>query len=210
MNNFAIEAVQSLFKNMLNVSQSELGTTVMHFREEVKNLGEPERFAVTGDLVLRVQELAWELGDRFHLDFESQMTEKEKRVFDWFLFFQYPWPNGAPSCVLYLVNCFEDKLFFMTPDIILGENKTEDLNHMIVMLKELFEHVSFQDFQKVALPLHRDTECCLHALLDGNFPPCLSPMQDIDEMAGKVSRPHPDPFIDALFRLHYTLKGMAI
>lgn len=57
MNNFAIEAVQSLFKNMLNVPQSELGTTVMHFREEVKNLGEPERFAVTGDLVLRVQEL---------------------------------------------------------------------------------------------------------------------------------------------------------
>lgn len=79
---------------------------------------------------------------------------------------------------------------------------------MIVMLKELFEHVSFQDFQKVALPLHRDTECCLHALLDGNFPPCLSPMQDIDEMAGHVSRPHPDPFIDALFRLHFTLKGM--
>ena len=38
MNNFAIEAVQSLFKNMLNVPQSELGTTVMHFREEVKNL----------------------------------------------------------------------------------------------------------------------------------------------------------------------------
>ena len=69
----------------------------------------------------------------------------------------------------------------MTPDIILGENKMEDLNHMIVMLKALFEHVSFQDFQKVALPLHRDTECCLHALLDGNFPPCLSPMQDIDE-----------------------------
>ena len=84
----------------------------------------------------------------------------------------------------------------------------EDLNHMIVMLKELFEHVSFQDFQKVALPLHRDAECCLHALLDGNFPPCLSPMQDIDEMADKVSHPHPDAFIDALFRLHYTLKGM--
>lgn len=72
----------------------------------------------------------------------------------------------------------------------------EDLNHMIVMLKELFEHVSFQDFQNVALPLHRDTACCLHALLDGNFPPCLSPMQDIDEMADKVSRPHPDAFID--------------
>ena len=96
----------------------------------------------------------------------------------------------------------------MTPDIILGENKMEDLNHMIVMLKELFEHVSFQDFQKVALPLHRDAECCLHALLDGDFPPCLSPMQDIDEMAGHVSRPHPDAFIDALFRLHFTLKGM--
>ena len=85
------------------------------------------------------------------------MTEKEKRVFDWFMFFQYPWPNGAPNCVLFLVNCFEGELFFMTPDIILGENKMEDLNHMIVMLKELFEHVSFQDFQKVALPLHRDT-----------------------------------------------------
>ena len=68
MNNFAIEAVQSLFENTLNVPQSELGTTVMRFREEVKNLGEPERFAVTGDLVLRVQELAWELGDRFGLD----------------------------------------------------------------------------------------------------------------------------------------------
>lgn len=222
MNNFAIETVQSLFENMLAVPQSELGTTVMRFREEVKNLGEPERFAVTGDLVLRVQELAWDLGNRFHLDycttldelefnlldFESQMTEKEKRVFDWFMFFQYPWPNGAPNCVLFLVNCFDGKLFFMLPDIILGENKMEDLNHMIVMLKALFEHVSFQDFQKVALPLHRDAECCLHALLDGDFPPCLSPMQDIDEMAGKVSRPHPDAFIDALFRLHYTLKGM--
>ena len=221
MNNFAIETVQSLFENMFNVPQSELETTVMRFREEVKNLGEPERFAVTGDLVLRVQELAWELGDRFGLDcmnldelefnlldYESQMTEKEKRVFDWFLFFQYSWPNGAPNCVLFLVNCFEGKLFFMTPDIILGENKMEDLNHMIMLLKELFEHVSFQDFQQIALPLHRDTECCLHALLDGNFPPCLSPMQDIDEMAGHVSRPHPDPFIDALFRLHYTLKGM--
>jgi hypothetical protein len=33
-------------------------------------------------------------------------------------------------------------------------------------------------------------------------------MQDIDEMAGHVSRPHPDAFIDALFRLHYMLKGM--
>ena len=33
-------------------------------------------------------------------------------------------------------------------------------------------------------------------------------MQDIDEMAGHVSRPHPDPFIDGLFRLHFTLKGM--
>ena len=76
------------------------------------------------------------------------MTEKEKRVFDWFMFFQYPWPNGAPNCVLFLVNCFEDKLFFMTPDIILGENKMEDLNHMIVVLKELFEHVSFQGFSK--------------------------------------------------------------
>lgn len=89
MNNFAIETAQSLFENMLNVPQSELETTVMRFREEVKNLGEPERFAVTGDLVLRVQELAWELGDRFGLDcmnldelefnlldFESQMTEK--------------------------------------------------------------------------------------------------------------------------------------
>ena len=96
----------------------------------------------------------------------------------------------------------------MMPDIVLGENKMEDLNHMIVMLKELFEYVSFQDFQKVALPLHRDAECCLHALVDGDFPPCLSPMQDIDEMAGHVSHPHPDAFIDALFRLHYTLKGM--
>ena len=221
MNDFAINSVQSLLENMLNVPQPELETTVMRFREEVKNLGEPERFAVTGDLVLRVQQLAWELGDRFGLDcmnldelefnlldFESQMTEKEKRVFDWFMFFQYPWPNGAPNCVLFLVNCFESKLFFMTPDIILGENKMEDLNHMIVMLKELFEHVSFQDFQKVALTLHRDAECCLHALLDGGFPPCLSPMQDIDEMAGHVSRPHPDAFIDALFRLHFTLKGM--
>lgn len=222
MNDFAIETVQSLFENMLDVPQSELETTVMRFREEVKNLGEPERFAVTGDLVLRVQQLAWELGDRFHLDycttldelefnlldFESQMTEKEKRIFDWFMFFQYPWPNGAPNCVLFLANCFDGKLFFMTPDIILGENKMEDLNHMIVMLKELFEHVSVQDFQKLALPLHRDTECCLHALLDGNFPLCLSPMQDIDEMADKVSHPHPDAFIDALFRLHYTLKGM--
>ena len=52
MNNFAIETVQSLFENMLNVPQSELETTVMRFREEVKNLGEPERFTVTGDLVL--------------------------------------------------------------------------------------------------------------------------------------------------------------
>ena len=73
MNNFAIETVQSLFENVLNVPQSELGTTVMRFREEVKNLGEPERFAVTGDLVLRVQELAWELGDRFGLH-ESRRT----------------------------------------------------------------------------------------------------------------------------------------
>lgn len=62
MNDFAIETVQSLFENMLDVPQSELETTVMRFREEVKNLGEPERFAVTGDLVLRVQQLAWELG----------------------------------------------------------------------------------------------------------------------------------------------------
>lgn len=54
MNDFAINSVQSLFENMLNVPQSELETTVMHFREEVKNLGEPERFAVTGDLVLWV------------------------------------------------------------------------------------------------------------------------------------------------------------
>ena len=38
MNNFAIEAVQSLFENMLNIPQSELETTVMRFREEVKNL----------------------------------------------------------------------------------------------------------------------------------------------------------------------------
>lgn len=50
MNNFAIETAQSLFENMLNVPQPELETTVMRFREEVKNLGEPERFAVTGDL----------------------------------------------------------------------------------------------------------------------------------------------------------------
>ena len=39
---FAIEAVQSLFENMLSVPQSELEATVMRFREEVKNLGEPE------------------------------------------------------------------------------------------------------------------------------------------------------------------------
>lgn len=58
MNDFAIEAVQSLFENMLTVPQSELETTVMRFREEVKNLGEPEQFAVTGDLVLRAQDLA--------------------------------------------------------------------------------------------------------------------------------------------------------
>ena len=32
MNNYAIETVQSLFENMLNVPQSELGTTVMRFR----------------------------------------------------------------------------------------------------------------------------------------------------------------------------------
>lgn len=100
MNNFAIEAVQSLFENMLNVPQPELETTVMRFRKEVKNLGESERFAVTGDLVLRVQELAWDLGNNFGLDCmnldelkyhlldcESRMTEKEKRVFDWFMFF---------------------------------------------------------------------------------------------------------------------------
>ena len=68
MNNFAIETAQSLFENMLNVPQSELEATVMRFREEVKNLGEPERFAVTGDLVLRVQKLAWILGVRFGLD----------------------------------------------------------------------------------------------------------------------------------------------
>ncbi len=43
MNNFAIETAQSLSENMLNVPQSELETTVMRFREEVKNLGEPER-----------------------------------------------------------------------------------------------------------------------------------------------------------------------
>ena len=40
MNDFAIETVQSLFENMLDVPQSELETTVMRFREEVKNLGE--------------------------------------------------------------------------------------------------------------------------------------------------------------------------
>ena len=39
MNDFAIETVQSLFENMLDVPQSELETTVMRFREEVKNLG---------------------------------------------------------------------------------------------------------------------------------------------------------------------------
>ena len=152
MNDFAIETVQSLFENVLNVPQSELGTTVMRFREEVKNLGEPERFAVTGDLVLRVQELAWDLGNNFGLDcmnldelefnlldFESQMSEKEKRVFDWFMFFQYPWPNGAPICVLYLVNCFDGKLFFMMPDIILGENKTEDLHYLSTFLSKTFK-----------------------------------------------------------------------
>ena len=47
MNNFAIETVQSLFENMLNVPQSELEITVTRFREKVKNLGEPEQFAVT-------------------------------------------------------------------------------------------------------------------------------------------------------------------
>ena len=81
---------------------------------------------------------------------------------------------------------------------------------MIVMLKELFEHAFFiSGFSKgrPAAPSWCGS-VRRHALLDGEFPPCLSPMQDIDEMAGHVSRPHPDTFIDALFRLHYTLKGM--
>ena len=41
MNDFAIETVQSLFENMLNVPRKELETTVMRFWEEVKNIGEP-------------------------------------------------------------------------------------------------------------------------------------------------------------------------
>ncbi len=141
------------------------------------------------------------------LDCEGQ-TPKRRSAYSIGSCFSSTVAERCTKLCAFPANCFESKLFFMTPDIILGEKQDGGLEPHDCHAERAVRARFFQDFQKVALPLHRDTECCLHALLDGNFPPCLGPMQDIDEMAGHVSRPHPEPFIDALFRLHYTLKGM--
>ena len=95
------------------------------------------------------------------------MNESDRRTFQIYDFLMYPWRDGAPEARLLLIDCFENELFFLTPNVVVTRHTLEEVNKAIVMLMHLFHVLTIADFQKIAVPMHCNVEGYLYALLTG-------------------------------------------
>ena len=134
------------------------------------------------------------------------MSESDRRTFQIYDFLMYPWRDGAPEARLLLIDCFEDELFFLTPNVVVTHHTPEEVNKAIVMLMHLFHTLTIADFQKIAVPMHWNVEGYLYALLTGRVSRELDPLCHIDELEMAVLyRGRHNDLVQELFRLHHPL-----
>ena len=136
----------------------------------------------------------------------DRMNESDRRTFQIYDFLMYPWRDGAPDARLLLIDCFEDELFFLTPNVVVTRHTPEEVNKAIVMLMHLFHVLTIADFQKIAVPMHCNVEGYLYALLTGRVSRELDPLCHIDELEMAVLyRGRHNDLVQELFRLHHLL-----
>ena len=215
-----MDTTLTAFEVLMTAPNNTLNMAVEDFHNAVKKLCPDDVTEATRCITLSISVEMERLANRLHITFyddelerdslliehQDRMTETERRLFQTHLFLTYPWGNRMPHNRLLLMDCLQNELFFFTPDIILGECSCGALEKRRTMLQELFHTVSFEDFQHLAIPIHRDVECCLSALLTGRVPQTLHPFEDITllEQMAIHQEPH-EPIVQGLFRLHHTL-----
>ena len=140
---------------------------------------------------------------------QEQLSGSEWRYFQIHQFLHYFWSHGVPDSRLLFISTLNGELFFLTPNIRLESQNSAVIKKIHEMLAELFSYISYQDFQRLALPLYHNIDCYLHLHLTGNVPRYLRPMEDIECLSIKYSGRQIEPeFIRELFELHYLLQGM--
>lgn len=217
MNNIA--TFQDAFRKIQTVESIYLNDTVQHFRNHAMELSKSELKELTdvleNDVCNEIERITTDL----HVEYFNkadrdcqlatlvgQMSESDRRTFQIYDFLMYPWRDGAPEARLLLIDCFEDNLFFLTPNVVVTRYTPEEVNKAIVMLMHLFHVLTIADFQKIAVPMHCNVEGYLYALLTGRVSRELDPLCHIDEleMAVLYCGRHND-LVQELFRLHHML-----
>ena len=210
---------QDAFRKIQTVDRVYLNDTVQHFRNHAMELSKTELKELTdvleNDIYCEIERITNDL----HIEYfnkadrdcqlamlVNQMSESDRRTFQIYDFLMYPWRDGAPEARLLLIDCFEDKLFFLTPNVVVTRHTPEEVNKAIVMLMHLFHVLTIADFQKIAVPLHCNVEGYLYALLTGRVSRELDPLCHIDELEMAVLyRGRHNDLVQELFRLHYLL-----
>ena len=217
MNN--ITTFQDAFRKIQTVDTIYLNDTVQHFRNHAMELSKAELKELTdvleNDICCEIERITNDL----HLDYFNKadrdcqlatlvdcMSESDRRTFQIYDFLMYPWRDGAPEARLRLIDCFEDELFFLTPNVVVTRHTPEEVNKAIVMLMHLFHTLTIADFQKIAVPMHCNVEGYLYALLTGRVSRELDPLCHIDELEMAVLyRGRHNDLVQELFILHHML-----
>ena len=210
---------QDAFRKIQTVDTVYLNDTVQHFRNHAGELSKAELKELTdaleNDICCEIERITNDL----HLEYFNKadrdcqlatmtgvMSESDRRTFQIYDFLMYPWRDGAPDARLLLIDCFEDELFFLTPNVVVTRHTPEEVNKAIVMLMHLFHTLTIADFQKIAVPMHCNVEGYLYALLTGRVSRELDPLCHIDELEMAVLyRGRHNALVQELFRLHHLL-----
>ena len=210
---------QDAFRKIQTVESIYLNDTVQHFRNHAMELSKSELKELTdvleNDICCEIERITADL----HLEYfnkadrdcqlatmVNQMSESDRRTFQIYDFLMYPWRDGAPEARLLLIDCFENELFFLTPNVVVTRHTPEEVNKAIVMLMHLFHILTVADFQKIAVPMHCNVEGYLYALLTGRVSRELDPLCHIDELEMAVLyRGRHNDLVQELFRLHHLL-----
>ena len=205
---------QDAFRKIQTVESIYLNDTVQHFRNHAMELSKSELKELTDVLENDVCREIERITNDLHVEYfnkadrdcqlaalVNQMSESDRRTFQ-----IYPWRDGAPEARLLLIDCFEDELFFLTPNVVVTRRTPEEVNKAIVMLMQLFHVLTIADFQKIAVPMHCNVEGYLYALLTGRVSRELDPLCHIDELEMAVLyRGRHNDLVQELFRLHHLL-----
>ena len=186
---------QDAFRKIQTVDTIYLNDTVQHFRNHAMELSKAELKELTdvleNDICCEIERITNDL----HIEYFNKadrdcqlatmvdrMNENDRRTFQIYDFLMYPWRDGAPDARLLLIDCFEDELFFLTPNVVVTRHTPEEVNKAIVMLMHLFHVLTIADFQKIVVPMHCNVEGYLYVLLTGRVSRELDPLCHIDEL----------------------------